>query len=130
MSLVRSIYIASIVLFASSTLVSSADLGGSTKDGGWYGSSACFVMRRSPILNMSSATDMRFAVEKRYEHSVEVANTETVIASVRPIFPWAVEAKVACGKAIGFLNGREINEETISQCDCYYGRMLAHRGYR
>ena len=79
---------------------------------------------------MSSAADMQVEVERRYEHSVEVANTETVIASVRPVFPWAVEAKAACGKAIGYFKGREINEVTISKCDCYYGRMIAHHGYR
>lgn len=130
MSFVRSIYVAGAIVFASSTLVLAADLGGSMKDSGWHGTSACFLMRRSPILDMSSAADMQVEVEKRYEHSVEVANTESVIASRRPVFPWAVEAKVACGKAIGYFNGREINEPTISKCDCYYGRMLAHQGHR
>lgn len=99
---------------------------GSIKDSGQYAGATCFLMRRSPILDLTSTSDMRTAVEQRYEHSVDVSLARSTIYSRRAVFPWALEAKAACGKAIGYFNGREVNEEMISKCDCYHGRMLAH----
>lgn len=93
---------------------------------GWRGHPYCFLMRRSPILDLASVGDMRAAVEQRYEHALKVSVSERVIFSRRPVFPWAVEAKAACGRAIGFFRGREVNAVMISKCDCYHGRMLAH----
>lgn len=100
------------------------------KDHGWRASPYCFLMRRSPILELASVADMRAAVEERYEHALDVSLTERVIYSRRPVFPWAVEAKAACGRAIGYFKGREVNVEMISKCDCYHGRMLSHLRHR
>ena len=88
----------------------------------------CFLMRRSPILGLPTVDDMRAAVEERYHLSVDVSLRQNTIFNRSPRFAWASEAKLACGKAIGYFRGREINEEMISKCDCYHGRMLSHMG--
>ena len=49
---------------------------------------------------------------------------DSTVYSRSPRFDWSTEAKAACGIAIGFFRGREVNEDAISKCDCYYGRML------
>ena len=28
--------------------------------------------------------------------------------------------------AIGFFGGGEVNDEMVSKCDCFYGRMVAY----
>jgi hypothetical protein len=106
---------------ASSNVSTAADLGGS----GAYAGDTCFQMRRSPILDLASADQMEVEVEKRYSHALEVSLADTTIANRSPRFAWSNEAKVACGKAIGYFRGREINEEMISKCDCFHGRMLS-----
>lgn len=100
-----------------------ADLGG----GGKVTSSAgtmCIVMPRSPLLDLSSDR-LQSEVERRYQHAVDVAADESTMSSRSPRWVWSNEAKVACGKAIGYFAGRENNEEMISKCDCFHGRMLA-----
>lgn len=100
--------------------------GGSIKDSGEPVGGTCFVMRRSPILSLASTSDMQLAVKRRYEHSLQVSLADEAISSRSAVFPWAQEAKVACGKAIGYFDGLEVNEDMISKCDCYHSRMLAH----
>ena len=126
MKLFQIVKFALVIILSSSGIALAADMGGSVKDGGWHSPRTCFLMRRSPILDLPSTSAMRSEVEKRYDHSVAVSERQHVIASRRAVFPWAVEAKAACGQAIGYFKGREINDEAISKCDCFYGRMLSH----
>jgi hypothetical protein len=97
-------------------------------DSGGRGASSagtmCIIMPRSPLLELSSDR-LQSEVERRYQHAVDVAADESTISSRSARWVWSNEAKVACGKAIGYFAGREINEETISKCDCFHGRMLA-----
>jgi hypothetical protein len=97
-----------------------ADFGGA----GDHPSPYCYTMRRSPILDLSSQDAMEREVQDRFAHALDVSTQDSTISSRSPRFPWASEAKVACGMAIGYFRAREINEEMISKCDCYYGRML------
>ena len=103
--------------------VMAADLagGGARADAG----ETCFLMRRSKILDLSTADQMATEVERRYTHALNVSLADTTIANRSPRFAWSNEAKVACGKAIGYFKGREINEDMVSKCDCYHGRMLS-----
>ncbi len=94
--------------------------------GGHSGGDTCFLMRRSPILDLREVDQMQTEVERRYEHALGVSESKAAIANQSPRFLWAIEAKAACGKAIGYFNGREINEDMISKCDCYHGRMLRY----
>lgn len=85
----------------------------------------CFLMRRSPILDLASTDKMEAEVERLYAHALEVSEKDSTIAGKSPRFAWSIEAKVACGKAIGYFKGREVNEEMVSKCDCFHGRMLS-----
>lgn len=108
---------------AASDRVIAADLSGSGVRAAT--GEACFLMRRSKILDLASADQMATEVEKRYSHALEVSLADRTIANRSPRFAWSNEAKVACGKAIGYFKGREINEDMVSKCDCYHGRMLS-----
>jgi len=82
----------------------------------------------SPILTLSSPDKIRAEVKRRYEEALSASESPHVIASRRQIYDWAIEAKISCAKAIGFLKYNEVNQYQIGQCDCYYGRMymLSH----
>ena len=90
------------------------------------GPSRCFLMRRSPILDLATSDEMYSEVEQRYNHALDVSLEPGTVGSQSPRYDWAIEAKIACGKAIGYFRGREVNEDMISKCDCYYGRMTTY----
>jgi hypothetical protein len=109
-----------VLLSASLERAYAADFGGAAEHPSPY----CYTMRRSPILDLSSQDAMEREVQDRYASALDVSMQNSTISSRSPRFPWATEAKVACGMAIGYFRAREVNEEMISKCDCYYGRML------
>ena len=86
---------------------------------------ACLLLVRSPLLSLPVG-DMQQQVSLRLDRSVEVARASLSVYSTSPRFLWASETKVACGMAVGFFGGGEVNEEMVSKCDCFYGRMLAY----
>jgi hypothetical protein len=94
-------------------------------DVGAYNPGSCGVLVRSPLLDQPLA-QMKQAVDERYSRSVQVSEMTPTIYNTSPRFVWASEAKVACGMAIGFFGGGEINDEMVSKCDCFYGRMVAY----
>lgn len=91
------------------------------------GAAQCGILVRSPLLNLPTP-EMQQQVTLRLDRSVQVANAASTITSTSPRFVWASEAKVACGIAVGFFGGGEVNEEAVSKCDCFYGRMLTYTG--
>ena len=116
-----------VTVFAIATMASDRGMAADLAGGGARASAgeACFLMRRSKILDLSSADQMATEVERRFTHALEVSLADTTVANRSPRFAWSNEAKIACGKAIGYFKGREINEDMVSKCDCYHGRMLS-----
>jgi len=109
-----SLIVASVaMLFATLTSVQAADIGGQCFSGEY----------RSGLVNYPRP-DLDAEIQRRYEQAVETSEAEPVIYSRRHLWTWANETKVSCGKAIGFLASNEINEEQITQCDCFYGIMF------
>jgi hypothetical protein len=92
------------------------------------GGAQCVGEYRSPILDLASQQEISIELSRRYDEALSTSEDPQVISSRRQIYDWAIEAKVSCTKAIGFLKYSEINEYQIDQCDCYYGRMymLSH----
>ncbi len=86
---------------------------------------ACGIMPASPLLSLA-APEMRQEVAVRFDRSIQIANAPPTITSTSPRFVWATETKAACGIAIGFFGGGEVNEEWVNKCDCFYGRMMAY----
>ena len=120
--------LAAIIGLLLGVLPSSPTLADGFMESNHHGGGYCFLMRRSPILGMPTVDDMWAAVEERYHLAVDVSLRESTIFNRSPRFAWSSEAKLACGKALGYFKGREVNEEMISKCDCYHGRMLSHMG--
>ena len=78
---------------------------------------------RSDLVNVPRP-DLDAEIERRHAHAVEISQSPQVIASKTNLWTWANETKVSCGKVIGFLATDEINDEQITQCDCFYGVMF------
>lgn len=55
--------------------------------------------------------------------AVGVADSDQWIHSTRPAFVWASEAKVACGKAYGYLRSNYRDEDYLNKCECFHQRM-------
>lgn len=83
----------------------------------------CLMARRSPILDLPSAAEMRSAVDQRLSTAITVATAERTIVNTSPRFVWASEAKAYCGMAVGYFDGGEVNELAVTKCDCFYERM-------
>jgi len=52
-------------------------------------------------------------------------NDPRVQASRQQAFTWAMETRWACTAAIGYLNGGNIDEESIQKCDCFHQRYIS-----
>ena len=120
--LLLAVLVMAIATMASDRVMAADLAGGSARA---EAGDACFLMRRSKILDLSTADQMATEVERRYTHALNVSLADTTIANRSPRFAWSNEAKIACGKAVGYFKGREINEDMVSKCDCYHGRMLS-----
>ena len=60
------------------------------------------------------------------DESIAVASSSEWINSSRPVFVWASETQVACGKAYGYLRTNYRDEDTINKCECFYSRMVEY----
>ncbi|MFT2215555.1 hypothetical protein [Rhizobium giardinii] len=64
-------------------------------------------------------------VVARMDRAIAVSEDPRWISSTRPVFVWASETKVACGKAYGYLQSNWREEDYISRCDCFHAKMLS-----
>lgn len=97
--------------------VSAADLSGAA-------AGYCLRLVPSALLDNPDKGAIRQQIEEWYAQALDVSDSNATIFSRKPVFTWASEAKVACGKAIGYLKTGEVEEETVSKCDCFHGRMV------
>lgn len=86
---------------------------------------SCLIAERSPLLDLPTSEIFR-EVDFRYGRAVATSKERVVIASARPVFPWALEARVACATAIGYLKGAVVDDVSISKCDCFHDRMIGN----
>jgi hypothetical protein len=107
-------------LVAVATLVAGISAAGAAD---YRGAAMCGVMGRSPILDLPSVGDMNAEVSRRLDISIQVASMPRTIDSTSTRFVWASETKAACGIAVGYFAGGEVNDEFVSKCDCFYRRM-------
>ena len=64
-------------------------------------------------------------LHRRYFHAIELSQSQAVIFSQSQLYTWAEATKLSCGKAIGYLNGHEVNVLQVNECDCFHRRMVA-----
>ncbi len=86
----------------------------------------CAVAGTSNLVLTENMTELRGEVVRLMDESVAVAKSNEWIYSSRPVFVWASEAKVACGKAYGYLRTNYKDEDTINKCECFHARMLQY----
>ena len=109
-------------LFVSSNVAHTADLVVGPEVGLPY----CRMAGPSNLLMIENDARLTQEVVRLMDESVAVATSETWIYSTRPAFVWASEAKVACGKAYGYLKSSYRDEDTISKCECFHSRMIEY----
>ncbi|BCJ90240.1 hypothetical protein IZ6_09750 [Terrihabitans soli] len=78
------------------------------------------------VLTSTSDGALRVEVTKLMDEAVAVAESPEWVASPRPVFLWASEAKVACGKAYGYLRSGYQDAEYLYKCECFHSRMISY----
>ena len=86
----------------------------------------CAVAGTSNLVLTENITELKSEVVRLMDESVAVADSSEWINSSRPVFVWASEAKVACGKAYGYLRTNYKDEDTINKCECFHSRMVEY----
>ena len=86
----------------------------------------CAVAGTSNLVLTENITELKSEVVRLMDESVAVAASNEWINSSRPVFVWASEAKVACGKAYGYLRTSYRDEDTINKCECFHSRMVEY----
>lgn len=86
----------------------------------------CIPLQPAQILAIENNADLTNEVVNLMNEAVSVADDPSVIQSSRPAFTWANEAKIACGKAYGYLQSDHRDEQYINKCECFSERMQAY----
>ena len=86
----------------------------------------CAVAGTSNLVLTENMTELKSEVVRLMDESIAVADSSEWINSSRPAFVWASEAKVACGKAYGYLKTSYRDEDTLNKCECFYSRMVEY----
>ena len=83
----------------------------------------CIPMQPAELLKTESNAELSQAVVDIMNEATATSKDESVVADRRVAWIWATEAKVACGKAYGFLRANYRDTQTINQCECFFRRM-------
>ena len=79
------------------------------------------------IISGLSDSEIMATVESHYGVADAAIEDNRAIYSSRQIFPWALETRFACGRAIGFWQGGSLHAQSVIDCDCFYNRMMTAR---
>jgi hypothetical protein len=110
--------LAAALLLTGSVTVQAADLGESYAQ--------CALATGATLLSQQNNAALSDEVVRLMNEAVGVADDPKWINSRQPAFTWASEAKVACGKAYGYLKASYRDEDTINKCECFHARMLQY----
>ncbi|MCR4268054.1 hypothetical protein [Nitratireductor sp. ZSWI3] len=86
----------------------------------------CPVAGNAKLLSIDSNATLTGEVVRLMDEAVAVADSSQWIHSGRPAFVWASEAKVACGKAYGYLKSDYRDEDYLNKCECFHARMVEY----
>lgn len=86
----------------------------------------CVLADGSNLITIESNADLQTQVVSMMDEAVAAANDPRWVDSGRPVFVWASEAKVACGKAYGYLKTNYRDEDYLNKCECFHNRMLEY----
>lgn len=83
----------------------------------------CVQAGPAQLLSIENNAELTTEVVTLMTEAVNVADSDQWIDSSAPAFTWASEAKVACGKAYGYLQTGYRDDDTINKCECFHNRM-------
>ncbi|MES0885309.1 hypothetical protein [Roseibium sp. SCP14] len=86
----------------------------------------CQLVQPSQLLTIESNKQLSDEVVRLMTEAVNVADDDKWIDNTSPAFTWASEAKVACGKAYGYLRTNTRDEENLNKCECFHQRMVSY----
>lgn len=109
--------LAAALLLMGSMTTQAADLGGYAQ---------CTLATDSTLTSQPSNAALSDEVVRLMNEAVGVADDIRWIESRKPAFIWASEAKVACGKAYGYLKASYRDEDLLNKCECFHSRMLQY----
>ena len=92
---------------------------------GEYAMAYCAGGASSSLVDTASDAELTDNVVRLMDEAVAVSNDQQWIYSSRPVFVWANEAKIACGKAYGYLKFSVRDEQTLNNCGCFHDRMVS-----
>jgi hypothetical protein len=90
---------------------------------GYSAYSQCLTAKQSQLATLPVA-EIEVRVGTFYDRSGEALLSADVVASRRPAFLWARETRFQCGKALGYLDGGYVDEDTVGKCDCAHSRLV------
>lgn len=116
----KHIWVGVIMAFAlASAQANAADLGGG------YGPQ-CVSYKSSQLID-ATPEEIKNAVNAHFMDAKLAMSEPRIVATRTPVFTWANEARLACGKAAGYLQGGYLDEDSIQSCDCFYQRFVSFR---
>lgn len=92
----------------------------------WRVGQSCGVSTVSSHMSLPDAGIVGI-VEAHYAVADAASRDARAIGSQRQVFNWAMEARHACGTALGYWAGGVLHSESIQKCDCFYNRMISAR---
>lgn len=120
-------------------------MAGEVQAGDKYRDPYCRVMSDAQELVSYTYKD-RFilidAVRTRLDEAIDIAGRRKTrytaggaASHINPLFLWAKEAKISCGKAYGFLRKkifrlRQGDADLLQKCECFHSRMVYYSGRR
>ncbi len=88
--------------------------------------SYCRLATTSDLALNENIGEVKTEVVRMMDEAVTAANSSQWLESARPVFVWASEAKVACGKAYGYLKTNYRDEDYLNKCECFHSRMVEY----
>ena len=116
---IKTIATMAMITFFSGQALSADMIGETTPD-------YCAVVSTSNLLMTDDDAQLTSEIVRLMDEAVLVAKSDEAINSSRPVFVWASEAKVACGKAYGYMQTNFRDEDYINKCECFHSRMLEY----
>lgn len=83
----------------------------------------CIPLQPASLLQVESNTQLTQTVVDIMNEAVSVSQDPKFVSDRAAAWVWASEAKIACGKAYGYLQSSYRDEQYLNKCECFFRRM-------
>jgi hypothetical protein len=90
---------------------------------GYSAYSQCLTAEQSQLATLPDV-EIEVRVGSFYDEAGRALQSADVLGSRRPAFLWARETRFQCGKALGYLDGGYVDEDSVGKCDCAHSRLV------